>query len=105
MAAHDVAGDREAEAHPAAVARARLAEPCEALEDALTGLAGDARSVVLDRERQLARAVVLGKRDRDAALGVADGVFEEVAHGARQLVAIAVELRPGDEAAVDRRAA
>ena len=46
----DVAGDRETEAGASRVSCASLVEPCEAVEDGLTLIERNARTVIIDHE-------------------------------------------------------
>ena len=64
MRAGDVAGDRKAEAGAALVLVAGVIEPQERLEHFLAHALRNARTVVVDRDRQIAVVAVAGDRDR-----------------------------------------
>src|SRR5664279_6424750 len=79
MRAGDVAGDGEAEAGAAFVLVAGVVEPQERLEHFLAHIGGNARSVVVDRDGQIAVIAVTLDRNR---VRMPRGVGDEVGEAA-----------------------
>ena len=77
VAAHDRAGDRQAQADAAGLGRARLLQPHERLEHALEHVLRDAGAVVVDARS--ARSSRPAAQADPRALPVADGVLDQVA--------------------------
>src|SRR4051812_28041544 len=96
---HDLVDDREPEPGAAGVSSAGIVETGEALEDPLAVGLVDAGTVVGHAEA----CVVVGllEAQRHGRVGVADRVVEQVAHDARELIPVALDLGPRDSSRVD----
>ena len=85
--------DGQAKAHAIRRAIALFRTPVEPLEDARLVLLSDARALVNHANHRAVAILVFGCGHADHAifLGIADGVFDELGHGAVDLVRLTID--------------
>ena len=85
--------DGQAQAHAIRRAIALFRTPIEPLEDARLILLSDARALVDHANHRTVAILVFGCGHADHAifLGIADGVFDELGHGAVDLIRLTID--------------